>query len=258
MTVLFTTKVKAALFFDVDGNGSNNPVLLATLSNGAILSASDISIFGAATAPSNTPPQAVADSAVTQQNQTVEIDVLSNDSDADSDPLSLSIDTAPNNGNAVVDDNGTVNNLLDDFISYIPNSEFTGNDQFTYAIDDSKGGTDTATVSVTVNSASTTAGINGTQGRDTLNGTANDDLINGLGERDVLKGLGGNDTLNGGAGNDNLRGGFNNDVLNGDSGNDFFIGGFGNDILTGGEGSDRFRFVDPSDGVDEITDFTGR
>ena len=244
-------------FFDADGVGGNNPVLLATLSDGANLSASDIRIFGAATAPSNTPPQAVADSAVTQQNQTVEIDVLSNDSDADGDPLSLSIDTAPNNGNAVVDDNGTVNNLLDDFISYIPNTDFTGNDQFTYAIDDGKGGVDTATVSVTVNSASTTAGINGTQGRDTLNGTANDDLINGLGERDVLKGLGGNDTLNGGAGNDNLRGGFNNDVLNGDSGNDFFIGGFGNDILTGGEGSDRFRFFRTDEEVDEITDFTG-
>ena len=33
------------LFFDVDGNGGNNPVLLATLSDRANLSASDIRII---------------------------------------------------------------------------------------------------------------------------------------------------------------------------------------------------------------------
>ena len=202
----------------------------------------------------NISPQAVADSAITQPNRAINIGVLNNDSDADGDPLTLSINTAPSNGTAVIDDNGTVDDLLDDSIFYTPNTNFTGNDQFTYTIDDGNGGVATATVFVTVNS--TTEGINGTEGSDTLNGSTDGDLINGLGARDVLKGIGGNDTLNGGAGNDNLQGGFNNDVLNGDSGNDFLIGGFGSDTLAGGEGRDRFRFFRPNDGVDEITDFT--
>ena len=204
---------------------------------------------------SNNSPQAVDDSVITQQNQAVNIDVLNNDTDADGDSLSLSIDTAPSNGSAVVNDNGTPNNLLDDLIVYTPNTNFTGNDQFTYMVDDGNGGFETATVSIVVNG--TTEGINGTEGRDTINANAEDDLINGLGGRDVLRGAGGNDTLNGGEGNDNLLGGFNADILNGDSGNDFLIGGFGNDILTGGSGRDRFRFADPNDGVDEITDFNG-
>jgi Ca2+-binding RTX toxin-like protein len=193
---------------------------------------------------SNTPPQAVDDSATTLQNEAVNIDVLANDSDADGDNLSLSIDTSPSNGTVVVTDGA---------IAYTPNNNFTGNDQFTYAIDDGNGGTATAAVSVTVNS--TTDAINGTEGQDTLQGTTGDDLINGLGNRDALRGFAGNDTLNGNQGNDNLLGGFNRDVLNGDSGNDLLIGGFGSDTITGGEGSDRVRFFRTQDGRDEITDF---
>ena len=198
------------------------------------------------TTPSNTSPQAVDDTAMTLQEQAIDIYVLANDSDADGDELNLSIDTEPSNGTVVVNDNGT--------IAYTPNNSFTGNDQFTYQINDGNGGTNTAAVFVTVNS--TTEGINGTEGKDNIRGTLRDDLINGFGSRDVLRGLAGNDTLNGNEGNDNLQGGFNRDVLNGGSGNDLLIGGFGNDTMTGGEGKDRIRFFRTSDGVDEITDFT--
>ncbi|HHP7229389.1 MAG TPA: CRTAC homolog protein [Xenococcaceae cyanobacterium] len=242
-------------FFDVDGIGGSEQVLLATLSNQANISADNIVIFGGITAPANTPPQAVDDSALTQQNQAIAIDVLNNDTDADGNSLSLSLSTAPSNGTAVVDDNGTTNNFSDDSIIYTPNTDFTGNDQFIYEVNDGNGGTDTATVFVTVNSSST-QGINGTEGRDTLEGTDEADLINGLGERDVLRGNGGNDTLNGNQGNDNLNGGFNDDILNGDSGNDLLIGAFGNDTITGGTGSDRFRLLRIDDSIDEITDFT--
>ena len=194
----------------------------------------------------NTPPQAVDDSATTLQNEAVNVNVLSNDTDADGDNLSPSIETTPSNGTVVVNDNGT--------IAYTPNNSFTGNDQFTYQINDGNGGTNTAAVFVTVNS--TTEGINGTEDLDTIRGTLGDDLINGFGSRDLLRGLAGNDTLNGNEGNDNLQGGFNRDVLNGGSGRDLLFGGFGSDTITGGAGKDRIRFFRTSDGVDEITDFT--
>lgn len=240
-----------SLFFDLDGVGGESQIQLATLSNNANLSASDIVIFGGTTPPPSTAIEAIDDTAITQENQAVSIDVLDNDENVDSDSLSLSINTVPSNGTAVVDDNGTPNNVLDDEIIYTPDTDFTGDDQFDYLIDDGNGNTDTATVAVIVNSD-----INGTEGRDTLQGTSGDDLINGLGDRDVIKGFAGRDTLNGGEGNDNLQGGFNDDVLNGDGGNDLIITGFGNDVVTGGEGSDRVRFSKIEDGVDEITDFT--
>ncbi|ETX30615.1 type I secretion protein [Roseivivax isoporae LMG 25204] len=50
--------------------------------------------------------------------------------------------TQPANGTVVVNDDGT--------ITYTPTGAFTGVDTFTYEIDDGHGGTDTATVSVTV------------------------------------------------------------------------------------------------------------
>lgn len=195
---------------------------------------------------SNTPPQAVDDTATTLQNETVNINVLANDSDADGDNLSPSIATTPSNGTVAVNNSA---------IAYTPNNNFIGSDQFTYTIDDGNGGTDTAAVSVTVNSNSTSEAINGTNRRDNLTGTPGDDLINGLGNNDILRGFAGNDTLNGNEGNDNLQGGFNRDVLNGDLGNDLFIAGFGNDTITGGEGADRYRFFRTRDGRDEITDF---
>ena len=201
----------------------------------------------------NTDPVATNDTASTDLETPVDINVLANDSDADGDPLTLSIAIDPTNGTAIVDDNGTAADPSDDFITYTPTAGFTGTDSLTYQIDDGNGGTDMATVTVTVNT--TAGGINGTNGNDTLNGTSGDDIINGLGGRDLIFGLDGNDTLNGNEGNDNLQGGFNDDSLNGSLGNDLLIGDLGNDILTGGDGSDRFRFTKTTQGVDEITDF---
>ncbi len=57
--------------------------------------------------------------------------------------------------------------------------------------------------------------------------------------RALINGNGGDDTLLGGGGNDTL------------------VGGSGNDILTGRGGTDTFRYNSPSEGVDQITDFSG-
>jgi lysophospholipase L1-like esterase len=91
----------------------------------------------------NTPPIAVNDSATVDEDGSVTITPLSNDSDADSHPLTLTSFSQPANGSLTDNGDGTLN--------YTPNENFNGTDSFTYTIDDGFGGTDTAIVSITVN-----------------------------------------------------------------------------------------------------------
>jgi Ca2+-binding RTX toxin-like protein len=63
-------------------------------------------------------------------------------------------------------------------------------------------------------------------------------------------------TQTGTAGNDSLTGTAASDTLNGAGGNDTLVGLGGNDLLTGGTGNDRFVFNAPTDGVDQIIDFS--
>ena len=86
-------------------------------------------------------PIAVNDVAETQEDQTVVIDVLANDSDSDNDSLTISTASAVN-GTLVINEDGT--------LSYTPNENYNGTDVITYEISDGNGGVDTATVSVTV------------------------------------------------------------------------------------------------------------
>ncbi|MDX8389095.1 MAG: Ig-like domain-containing protein [Mariprofundaceae bacterium] len=96
------------------------------------------------TVPSNNPPVAVDDSASTTMDISMAIDVLSNDSDADGDALSiLSVASSSVGGGSVL-----VNS--DQTLSYAPASGFSGTDSFTYTVSDGHGGSATATVSVSV------------------------------------------------------------------------------------------------------------
>jgi predicted phosphodiesterase len=90
----------------------------------------------------NTPPVAVDDSATTNEDTAVVIDVLANDSDADGDTLSVGSVTQPTNGSVV---NNGAN------VTYTPNAGFDGIDTFTYTASDGYGGTAEATVTITVN-----------------------------------------------------------------------------------------------------------
>ncbi|WP_125718508.1 Ig-like domain-containing protein [Pseudoalteromonas rubra] len=95
----------------------------------------------------NIAPIAADDSATTQQEKPVTIDVLANDSDSDGslNYNSLSVVTAPANGSVALD---TVS--LGGFI-YTPNSGFSGSDTFTYKVQDNEGSvSNTATVTITV------------------------------------------------------------------------------------------------------------
>jgi VCBS repeat-containing protein len=69
--------------------------------------------------------------------------VLANDTDADGDTLSASVQDNVQNGELSLGGDGS--------FTYKPNANFNGTDGFTYQVSDNKGGTATAKVSITVN-----------------------------------------------------------------------------------------------------------
>jgi Ca2+-binding RTX toxin-like protein len=102
--------------------------------------------------------------------------------------------------------------------------------------------------------------IHGGGGADDLIGQDGADVLKGGGNDDVLEGFEGNDLLTGDIGNDLLQGSTGKDTLEGGDGNDTLDGGpfdsgAGRDVLTGGDGQNLFRFSQPTDGKDTITDF---
>jgi Ca2+-binding RTX toxin-like protein len=95
-------------------------------------------------------PNALDDTAETLLNTSIAINVLANDTDPENDPLTLTEVTQPENGTATIDDNGTPDDQSDDLVFYTPNSGFSGEDLFSYTVDDGNGGINTANVAVTV------------------------------------------------------------------------------------------------------------
>ena len=94
----------------------------------------------------NVAPDASDDVVSTQANQAVTTSsVLTNDTDANGDTLSVTGFTQPANGTVVHNGDGT--------FAYTPDADYAGTDSFTYTVDDGHGGTDTATVTVTVEPA---------------------------------------------------------------------------------------------------------
>jgi hypothetical protein len=69
--------------------------------------------------------------------------VLNNDSDPDSDSLTIYSVTQGTNGSVAINGSDVI---------YTPDDNYHGNDSFTYTINDGRGGTDTATVFVTLSS----------------------------------------------------------------------------------------------------------
>ena len=178
----------------------------------------------------NAAPVSQDDGVATAVNTAAVIAVLANDSDPNSDPLSVQSITQGANGTVVDNGDGTV--------TYTPNAAFTGMDTFTYTASDGQGGTDTATVTVGVGTA-----LEGTAGDDTLTGTsAGGEVILGYGGNDTIKGLNGADALFGGAGNDDLNGQGGADKLYGEDGNDMLKGQGGADELYGGGGDDTLHW----------------
>jgi hypothetical protein len=95
-------------------------------------------------APPNSAPDAKPDSATVPQNAgPTGIAVLGNDTDLDGDDLTITSVTQGGHGSVAITGAGTG-------VTYDPAGLFTGSDAFTYTVSDGNGGSDTATVSVTV------------------------------------------------------------------------------------------------------------
>lgn len=99
-------------------------------------------LIGSENCVTNRAPIANPDQATTSPANPVTINVLSNDSDPDGDPLTVTAVTDP--------PNGTATRNADNSITYRPDCGFTGTDMFTYSISDGRGGTASALVTVTV------------------------------------------------------------------------------------------------------------
>ncbi len=90
----------------------------------------------------NDAPDAVNDSATTNEDVAVTVSVRDNDTDLDNDTLTVTAVTQGAKGTVTINDGTTV--------TYTPNANANGSDSFTYTISDGNGGTDTATVSITI------------------------------------------------------------------------------------------------------------
>ena len=87
-------------------------------------------------------PNAVNDTATTNEDTAADIAVLGNDTDPNGDALTVTAVTDPPHGTASVNPDGTVH--------YVPDANYSGPDSFGYTIADTTAQTDTASVAVTV------------------------------------------------------------------------------------------------------------
>ncbi len=88
------------------------------------------------------PPVANDDTATVDEDGSVTIDVLANDTGDGLDPASVTVASGPSSGTAVANPAGTV--------TYTPDTAFSGADDFTYSVTGESGDTSAATVAVTV------------------------------------------------------------------------------------------------------------
>ncbi len=123
-------------FDDFNGNDS----FTYTLSDGTTSVTGTVNIT---VTPINDAPVAVDDSDFTDEDTAVTTNVLANDSDIDGDVLTISSVTQGSNGTVVIN--------ADNTITFTPASDFNGTDSYTYTISDGNGGSDTATVNITIN-----------------------------------------------------------------------------------------------------------
>lgn len=98
----------------------------------------------------NHAPIAHKDNVTVDYGLKVTIDVLGNDSDVDGDTLVIKSVTKPSHGNV---------EIRDGKIEYMPDSGFSGDDEFGYVVTDGNGADDSAKATVTVKEKSSTAPV---------------------------------------------------------------------------------------------------
>lgn len=122
---------------DLNFNGMDSFTYTVSDGNGGEVQATVTLVINAV----NDGPIAVADSAEVNEGESVQIDVLNNDTDVEGDPLMIA--SFADGANGVV-------SLSDGILTYEPNEGFFGTDTFAYTVSDGNGGVSEGTVSVTV------------------------------------------------------------------------------------------------------------
>ncbi|MBO1350889.1 MAG: cadherin-like domain-containing protein [Hormoscilla sp. GUM202] len=143
----------------------------------------------------NEAPSAVDDRATVELGTTGTINVLANDTDGNLDVVSITGFSATSSQGGTIARDGNS-------LRYTPADDFRGIDSFEYSISDGHGGTDSATVTITVQPNNEGKLIIG-----------NDNLSTTTGQRETLEGDTGNDTIISNRGSDVLLGGAGADVF---------------------------------------------
>lgn len=138
-----TLNADGSFTFSPSANFNGSETFQYKASDGAL--ESNVATVTVSVAPVADAPVANNDSATTDQDVAINIDVLANDSDADGGTLTVTGLTAGANGSTLL--NG------DDTVTYTPNAGFFGQDTFTYMANDGTSSSGPATVTVTVNQA---------------------------------------------------------------------------------------------------------
>uniref|UniRef100_UPI00165F9B32 tandem-95 repeat protein n=1 Tax=Teredinibacter waterburyi TaxID=1500538 RepID=UPI00165F9B32 len=137
--------------YDHDGGETTSDAFTFTLTDGlGNLSNNGGSNFSFTiiVATQNDAPQTTADTATTNEDNAVMVDVLANDADSDDaiNAASVTVTTAPANGSTSV-------NTASGVITYTPAANYYGADTFNYTVQDATGATSVVTlVTITVNS----------------------------------------------------------------------------------------------------------
>ncbi|MEL7143213.1 MAG: Ig-like domain-containing protein [Cyanobacteria bacterium J06643_4] len=117
---------------------SGNDSFTYTVSDGELTDVGTVSVVVDAV---NNPPVAVVDAITGDEDTMIVGNVLTNDTDADGDALTVTLASDPANGSVTLNADGS--------FEYMPNAEFNGDDSFTYTVSDGELN-NTGTVNITV------------------------------------------------------------------------------------------------------------
>lgn len=187
----------------------------------------------------NTDPTAGDDSATTAVRDTVEIDVLANDSDPEGAMLAIGAITGLHGATATIDDKGTAQTSDDTILYTAAFGTLATEASFSYEVLDGTGGSHTATVTVTLLPIGDV--VDGTDAGNILTGTFYNDTMQGGGGSDLIYGSHGADVIWSGwrSAAEGMRGNdYGRDTVHGEGGDDSITGSNGASTLVGGEGND--------------------
>jgi Ca2+-binding RTX toxin-like protein len=173
---------------DINGDGFDDLIIGANRAspNGQFSAGQSYVVFGfASPTPTNKPPMAVNDTAITDEDTAVNIDVLANDSNflkiTNIDGKTVVV------GTAITLSSGALVTLnADGSLTYDPNAQFeslavdeSGTDSFTYTTSNDSSLTDIASVNLTINGVNDAPKLNSVFNLSSLNGS-NGFVINGI------------------------------------------------------------------------------